>query len=552
MKKRIFLSISILSLLLLLVTAAVLLLSMYNEFIDERKSEIATEAEYIKYALAISEDSDEEYLLEAGRTSRNRLTLISDDGTVLFDSFEPAGTLENHLSRPEVSQALKTGTGSATRDSDTLGEKTYYYALLLDDGYVLRVAATMHSIGGVLSDIRITIAAVLILMVAASLLAAGAITRRVVAPINKINPEKPLEYVPYDELSPLLMSMDGMNRRIEAQMEELRQERDEFDRITSAMSDALVIFGSDKRVLTINKSARRMFMNFRPSIRNHLELSRDEGYLELVEDAFEGKNGELRWEKNGRIYRLTATCVVDSDKYAAVLMGRDITDKELSEQMRRDFSANVSHELKTPLTTVMGCAEIIRDGVAKPQDIAGFADKIHSEASRLLKLIEDIIRLSKLDEAELTEEFRQVDIYKIASDVVKELSQKAEKAGVSLRLEGEKAEIKGIPGTLHEMIFNVCDNAISYNNRGGHADVSVRKVGDKTVLEVKDDGIGIAPEHQERVFERFYRVDKSRSKERGGTGLGLSIVKHGVLLHGARLSMQSEPGKGTDITIVFD
>ena len=287
MKKRIFLSISILSLLLLLVTAAVLLLSMYNEFIDERKSEIATEAEYIKYALAISEDSDEEYLLEAGRTSRNRLTLISDDGTVLFDSFEPAGTLENHLSRPEVSQALKTGTGSATRDSDTLGEKTYYYALLLDDGYVLRVAATMHSIGGVLSDIRITIAAVLILMVAASLLAAGAITRRVVAPINKINPEKPLEYVPYDELSPLLMSMDGMNRRIEAQMEELRQERDEFDRITSAMSDALVIFGSDKRVLTINKSARRMFMNFRPSIRNHLELSRDEGYLELVEDAFE-------------------------------------------------------------------------------------------------------------------------------------------------------------------------------------------------------------------------------------------------------------------------
>ena len=410
----------------------------------------------------------------------------------------------------------------------------------------------MHSIGGVLSDIRITIAAVLILMVAASLLAAGAITRRVVAPINKINPEKPLEYVPYDELSPLLMSMDGMNRRIEAQMEELRQERDEFDRITSAMSDALVIFGSDKRVLTINKSARRMFMNFRPSIRNHLELSRDEGYLELVEDAFEGKNGELRWEKNGRIYRLTATCVVDSDKYAAVLMGRDITDKELSEQMRRDFSANVSHELKTPLTTVMGCAEIIRDGVAKPQDIAGFADKIHSEASRLLKLIEDIIRLSKLDEAELTEEFRQVDIYKIASDVVKELSQKAEKAGVSLRLEGEKAEIKGIPGTLHEMIFNVCDNAISYNNRGGHADVSVRKVGDKTVLEVKDDGIGIAPEHQERVFERFYRVDKSRSKERGGTGLGLSIVKHGVLLHGARLSMQSEPGKGTDITIVFD
>lgn len=552
MKKSIFLSIAILSLLLLVITAAVLMFAMYNEFIDERQGEIATEAEYIKYALDMSEDSDESYLVVVGRASRNRLTLIDTDGTVLFDSFEPAESLENHLSRPEVQQALESGSGSSTRDSDTLGEKTYYYAVRLDDGMILRVAATIHSVAGVLRNIWITIIAVLVLMIAFALVAAGIITKHVIAPINKIDPEKPLECVPYDELSPLLMSMDSMNRRIKSQMEELKESRDEFDRITAAMSDALVIFGSDKRVITINKSARRMFMNFRPSIRNHLELCRDEDYLELVEDAFEGKNGELRWKKNGRIYRLTASCVSDSDKYAAVLMGRDITDKELSEQMRRDFSANVSHELKTPLTTVMGCAELIRDGVAKPQDIAGFADRIYSEASRLLKLIEDIIRLSRLDEAELTEEFHAVDVYKVASDVMGELSEKAEKAGIKVTLEGESSKIKAIPGTLHEMIFNLCDNAISYNNMGGYVAMSVKKVDDKTVFEIKDNGIGIAPEYHERVFERFYRVDKSRSKERGGTGLGLSIVKHGVLLHGAKLSMQSEPGKGTDIVIVFE
>jgi len=548
MKRRIFWSILLTSFLLLALTVSVVMAAVYNEFSDERKAEIKTE---IGYIVSAYNGEDIAYLQQIGTASQNRISLIAPDGTVLYDSFVDASTLENHSDRPEIIDALKTGTGESTRASATLGQKTYYYAVQLDDGNVLRLAATIKSMASILDNTATVIFIILIFALVIIIITADLLTKRIVAPINRIDPEDPLSSDAYEEFSPLIVSIDKRNKKIEEQIRALSEKQREFSEVTDGMSEALVIFGSERKVLSANRSAKRVFSSYEPVGLGYLEFCRDLAYIHVVEEAFLGRPAQEKFERDGKIYRLSADPVGESNEFAAVLFVTDITDAERAEQMRREFSANVSHELKTPLTSILGYAEIMRNGVAKPEDFPRFTGQIYDEASRLLSLIEDIIKLSKLDEGGLKQEFRKTDLYPVCENVISKLTRKAKSADVSLNLQGEHLAVNGIENTLYEMIYNLCDNAIIYNKRGGSVTVGLNLEDGHPVLSVKDTGIGIAPEHQSRVFERFYRIDKSHSKATGGTGLGLSIVKHGAMLHGAQVKLNSMPGQGTEIDIIF-
>ena len=548
MKKRVFWSFMLSSLPILVLTSALVITALYKDFTAERKSELVTQCKYIATAL---EKTDMDYLSAIGRESENRITLIASDGTVLYDNFAHASTLENHLDRPEVAAALKNKSGEATRLSDTLGERTYYYALLLDSGNVLRVSTTTKSIFGVINHTTLIFSLIFLLAMIIAVISARVLTRIIISPINRLNLDAPLSNNTYDELSPLLIRMDKQSRKISEQIAQLERKQSEFNAITDNMSEALVIFGENKHVLSANLSASKLFDNRHINNIGYLELCRDFSYINAVEAAFEGKPASNKMSRNGRIYQLSVTPVIGNNTHAAVLFAVDITEKEQNEKVRREFSANVSHELKTPLTSIMGCAEIMQNGIAKKEDYPHFFEQIYSESKRLLTLIEDIIKLSRLDEEGMKNEFMPVDLYETVAKAISELSNKAKAHGVEVKLEGSSQIVSGIEGTLHEMIYNLCDNAITYNKAGGSVDIKIESVDNNVLLTVRDTGIGIAAEHQARIFERFYRVDKSRSKETGGTGLGLSIVKHAAMLHNAQITLDSTPGLGTKITVKF-
>lgn len=548
MKKRIFWSIVLTSFLILILTTGVILRVVYNQFTKERKTEIKTETAYIVEAFN-GEDID--YLNKIGKTSKNRITYILSDGTVVYDNFADAWSMENHSDRPEFIDAKNVGFGEITRSSDTLGKQTYYYAQSLSDGSVIRVAVTLSSIKKLISS---TVAFVLLIILLALIIAAitaSFLTKKIVKPINTLNLENPLENTDYDELSPLLVRMDRQNSKIAEAMKELSQKQKEFEDITSNMNEGLVLFSTEKKVLSANKSAKFIFSNYSPEELSYLELCRDPAYIKVVENAFNGNSGDDKINFNGRIYRISANPVKRHNGYATVLFIIDISEVEQSEQLRREFSANVSHELKTPLTSILGCAEIMQNGIAKSEDFPHFAGQIYNEAKRLLALIEDIIKLSELDEERIKKEFMEVNLYELSQKVVNELSQKAKDKSITLSLSGDKSDVKGIENILHEMIYNLCDNAITYNNAGGKVNIKIYCEDNQTIISVKDNGIGISKENQNRIFERFYRVDKSHSKETGGTGLGLSIVKHGAKLHNAKIELVSEIGKGTEIKVIF-
>lgn len=548
MKKRIFWSILLTSFFILALTTTVILRVVYNQFSKERKSEIKTEIEYIAEAFS-GENID--YLENIGKTTKNRITLILSDGTVAYDNFASIDTIENHKNRPEIKDAKIYGYGEITRSSDTLGEKTYYYAKSLPDGSVIRVAVTINTIKRLIGSTIVSILLIILLALVFAIIMARIFTRRIVKPINTLNLENPLENTDYDELSPLLVRMDKQNKKISQAMRELSLKQKEFEDITENMSEGLVVFSSDKNVLSANNSAEFIFSNYNSEGISYLEFCRDSIYIKLVEYAFDGKACDGKLERDGRIYRLSVTPVKGAQNYAVVLFAIDITEAEKSEQLRREFSANVSHELKTPLTSILGCAEIMQNKIAKPKDFPRFTGQIYSEAKRLLSLIEDIIKLSKLDESELKNEFAPVNLFEVAKTVVSELSYKAENKSINVSLTGDNLSIDGIENTLHEIIYNLCDNAIIYNNLGGEVNIKIYDEDNHTVICVADNGIGIKPENQSRIFERFYRVDKSHSKETGGTGLGLSIVKHGAMLHNAKVELTSAIGKGTEIKLIF-
>ena len=553
MRSRIFLSICLASLVTLGLTLLLVTRVMYTSMTDELKDEVKSEAKYLSTAIeTINAEGGglDDYIAETGKKSVNRITLVAADGTVLYDNYAEPSQLDNHSGRPEIKDAINNGWGDITRSSDTLSEKTYYYAVKLNDGGVIRIASTTKSFGGLLGTSVIWLVIITIAVFVASVIIAKLLTDSLIKPINNLDLENPVANETYDELSPLLARMDKQNEKITEQVKKLLGRKREFEYIADHMTEGLVIFGKTGNILTANISARKIFGSDDDAA-TYPELSRNSDYIRAVESALVGKATDTKLEKDGRIFRLTVNPVEDTGKYGAVLFLIDITERESAEQMRREFSANVSHELKTPLTSIMGAAEIIENGIAKSEDIPHFAGQIHSEASRLLALIQDIIKLSRLDEEDLKQEFADVDLDGLCKTVIAELGCKAKDKNIKVSYKGESVAINGVRPVLHEMIYNLCDNAIVYNKEGGEVKVTLSEENGEKMLTVEDTGIGIAAEHQPRVFERFYRVDKSHSKETGGTGLGLSIVKHGAILHDGTISLESEQNKGTKITIAF-
>lgn len=549
MRKRIFRSICLACFITLLLTAALVIAVIYNNSEKELKKEVINQAVFISKAIE-SDDEYMDYINAIGKESENRISLISADGTVIYDSFVPAENLENHLDRPEIKAALSSGKGEATRLSGTLGEKTYYFAVKLNNGNILRIAATSKSAFGIINSAIIWIIFIAVVVLVLAVVIGGLITDFIIKPINKLNLEEPLANTAYEELSPLLSRLEKQNQKITSQVKELTARQQEFEEITGAMNEGLVIYGKSGNILFENNSAKRILGD--AVGKSYLELCRDVNYIKAIDSAVSGKPFTAKLNKQGKIYQLSAYPVQGkSNSYAAILFIIDVTDKEQVEKMRREFSANVSHELKTPLTSIMGYAEIIENGIAKPEDIPRFAHDIHTEAARLLALIEDIIKLSRMDEGDLDQEFTEVDLSELCKSVLDNLSEKAKAKNIKVAYSGDSTSVCGIRPILYEMIYNLCDNAIRYNKVNGNVTVKLKNENGKTILSVSDTGIGIAPEHHERIFERFYRVDKSHSKDTGGTGLGLAIVKHAAMIHKAEIALESLEGKGTKITITF-
>lgn len=558
MKKRIFFSICLTSIAAVLLTLSIVTVVLYRNFVEEIKKEIMSASVYIVLAL---DNSTEDILALASYKAKHRITLIDADGTVLFDNFSDIRKMDNHLMRPEVQSALQNGSGESTRTSDTLLEQTYYHAALLKDGRIIRLANTTRSFFGIIENALFMLFFILFIVAAIAISVARLLTKMIMTPIYNVNLESPLDNSAYDEFSPLFIKIDRQNKEIKEKITQLEAKKNELSCITENMSEGLIILGKDKTVLSANKSAKLLFNLDHLDLHkeHYLSVCRDPVFSKTAEEALSGKSSTGKLEKDGRIFQILASPVLSGhSSIGAVLFIVDNTDKERAEKMRREFSANVSHELKTPLTSIIGYAEIMQNGIAKQEDSSKFISLIYSEGQRLLSLIEDIIKISRLEEnsaKDKQELLESVDICSICSSVVKELEHKAREFNVSFEtcLPETPVIIQGIPLTLHEMIFNVCDNAVTYNKEGGSVTIEVLQNFERENIEIiiSDTGIGIAPEHQSRIFERFYRVDKSHSKKTGGTGLGLAIVKHGAQLMNSKVFLSSELGKGTMVSFIF-
>lgn len=552
MRKKVFQHAGALIIAAIILTFFTMSWAMYNNTAEQLRVSVRNECEYYRYFL--DKMGDDSLDKPAGKITASRVTLIDTDGTVLFDSVEDENMMGNHSGRPEVIEAEKTGESNISRYSETLRSKTYYTALRLDNGKIIRVSLTTDSVFGVMLRniwlVAVLIAAVLVV----ELMMVSHMTKALVKPINEIDLNHPLDNKAYEELSPLLGRIHQQQKQIQQQMEELRHNQEEYLAITEYMKDGLIVTNQSV-VLSINRSAQNLFDVTAEECINHniVTVSRNEQLKEALDHALEGSSEERMLEINGRVYQLLANPVrVDRVVSGAVILVLDVTEKQKAEVMRREFSANVSHELKTPLMSISGYAEIIENNMVKPEDIPKFAGRIHSEASRLSSLVEDIIKLSRLDENDQSIPMEEVDLMQICRDVEGHLSIRAKEQQVKMTLRGESCRIKGARQVLYEMIYNLCDNAIKYNRKDGEVEMTVsRGRNGRTVVSVADTGIGIAKEDQERIFERFYRVDKSHSRETGGTGLGLSIVKHGAILHDAKIKIESTLGTGTKIILEF-
>ena len=550
MRKRVFGSIFLTAIVTLLLTAGLFLLVVHAGLTRDLRGRLAREGGYI--AATVSADRGLEEIKALGTLCADRITLVKKDGTVLYDNETPVAEMENHGTRPEIRRAAETGVGEDSRLSETLETQTYYYALRLANGDILRIAATADSAFGALAGASPWIVLVVLLALLVAALLASRLTHVFLAPIVSLDLHDPLKNEAYDELSPLLHRIDRQNRRISIQMDELRRRQAEFDDITARMDEGLVLFSSSGDILFSNNVIHQLFPQDKAA-GNYLTLCRDAAYIEAVEQALRGGSAHTRMEKNGRIWSLAASSVAEEGAgHAAVLLIVDVTEREQAEQQRQEFTANVSHELKTPLTSIMGYAEIIEAGIAKPTDVVPFAGKIRTEAQRLLSLIEDIIRLSQLDAGGEEIPFEPIELQPLCCTVRSRLQSKADRLGLKIECAGENATVSGQRRTLEQMVFNLADNALAYNRPNGSVTIETGTDSDGApFVRVSDTGIGIAPADQKRVFERFYRVDKSHSKMTGGTGLGLSIVKHGAALHGAALTLDSTPNVGTRITLTF-
>lgn len=559
MTKKIFKSILSVALVILLSSLVMIIGVLYDYFRGVQKNQLRTE---LAFAAEGVEDGGVSYL-EGLNDDSCRITLVGEDGTVLYDSVESADKMENHADREEIKEAREYGTGEASRYSSTLTEQTIYISKLLSDGSVLRVSVSYATVPALVFGMLQPLIVVLLLAFILSSVLAHRLSEKIVEPLSAIDLDKPLENNTYDELAPVLSHIEKQHRQIARQMYDLDRSRSEFEAVTHNMKEGLVLTSEKGEIISINPSAASFFLGVKPDSaefyehekgcigKDFLTLDRSRETHELLERAQANGEAESRVSRWGREYQLNASRVLSDGKFTGiVLLIFDVTDKVFAERNRREFTANVSHELKTPLQSIMGSAELIENGLVKPEDMKEFSDRIYKEAARLLTLIEDIIRLSQLDEnVELA--WENLDIAKMASDTAALLRDTAEKKNVKINLDCEPIEIYGVRQLYSEIIYNLCENAIKYNKDGGSVTVSVHPKNGGIELTVSDTGIGIPPEHRSRVFERFYRVDKSHSKATGGTGLGLSIVKHAVQYLGGKIDLTSRVGEGTKITVFF-
>ncbi len=548
MTKKIFKSILIVAGTVLLASIVIIMGCLYEYFSNIQKDKLADELDIAASAVELY---GTDYLKNID-SERYRITWIQADGKVIYDTQAGADSMENHADRQEVKQALAEGEGSSSRYSDTLMEKTSYYARLLDDGSVLRVSTTYATAGllvlGMLQPILVVLIAALVL----SGILARRISKRIVEPMNSIDLDRPLENDTYEELSPLLNRINQQHKEIEMQMRYLKQRTDEFTQITESMKEGLILLDNKGNVLSINEAAQNILETDSDCIgQSFLSIERSRNINNAIQSAFEEGHSEIYAQYGSREYQVDISRIESGgETVGAVLLAFDITEQQNAQRNRREFTANVSHELKTPLQGIIGSAELIENGMVKPEDMPRFIGHIRKEASRLVTLIEDIIRLSQLDEGRQMPS-EQVDLFELAEEVRSVLEGACEAKHINMKLMGEHVSIDGVKRLLYEIIYNLCDNAVKYNNEGGIADIDISSDEKNAYITVRDSGIGIPQDQQQRVFERFYRVDKSHSKESGGTGLGLSIVKHAVSYHNGTVSMKSEPGNGTEIRVAL-
>ncbi len=522
---------------------------MYSNYQAQAFDNLAIEAEHISEGMQIC--GGESYL--SAVQSGERITWIAADGSVLYDNMADSSTMENHLQRPEVAEAFETGSGRSDRYSSTILEKNNYYALLLKDGTVLRVAGKPTSLAAMaLMLVQPSLWIVVLVLVLCGLLAMR-LARQIVRPINAINPDNPNATPTYPELQPLITRLQEQNRTIQTQLSELSTRQREFDAITENMREGFLIVDNKCSILSSNRSALRLLgINDAQKPENLHQAVCSGKLLDLVDNALAGTRGDEEITVGGGTWQLFANPVITAGHVTgAIIIFMDVTEREQREALRREFSANVSHELKTPLTSITGFAELMKEGMVPKEKMQEFSGDIYRESRRLIDLVDDIIQLSRLDEGTANFSKSPVDLYTLSGQVIESLRPVAQKQDITLTLSGQHAVIEGVEQLLQEMVYNLCDNAIKYNISGGSVTVSVWQNGQTVTLSVVDTGIGIPYADQSRVFERFYRVDKSHSKEVGGTGLGLSIVKHAAQYHGAKLELKSDPGRGTAIAVNF-
>lgn len=549
MTKRIFLSICMVALAVFLASMLLIMGVLYDYFSQVQKNQLRIQTELTAHSVYVEGIS----FFDEIDSSRYRITWIDANGIVLFDSTKDASSMENHLEREEIREAFENGYGESSRYSTTIMERQLYSAVRLPDNTIVRLSSEQYTIITLILGMLQPICIVILVAIALSLALAYRLSRYIVKPLNELNLDAPLENKEYEELSPLLKRIDAQQQQLKLQKAEVQHKQDEFEAATACMNEGLVLLGQKGTILSINPAAANLLGIDSQYVGHSIcDLNHASEIEEALLAANEGRRSEKIMLLDGRNYQLDASPIISDNQVSGVaLLLFDVTEKERAEQMRREFTANVSHELKTPLHAISGYAELMANGIARPEDIGSFSEKIYSEAQRMIRLVEDILHLSRLDEGGDGMSRINTDLYSVCEEVCRLLTASAELADVKMILEGQSVQINGIPQLLHGIIFNLCDNAIKYNHPGGEVRISLTENAYTVSVTVSDTGIGIPEEHIERIFERFYRVDKSHSKDVGGTGLGLSIVKHAVKIHNGMIDVKSKVGEGTAITVTF-
>lgn len=549
MTKRIFRSICFVAMGVFAASVTLFLCVLYGHFSNAQKKQLRTQTDFIAQAV---ENEGIDYF-DGLNTAEYRITWVGADGGVLYDNRSDYDEMENHLEREEIAEAFAEGFGESSRHSNTMMERALYCAVRLSDGTVIRLSVLQNTLLPLFLGMAQPICMIIAIAAVLSLVFAARLSKQIVKPLNELNLDEPLDNDGYDELSPLLRRIDSQQKQIRMQNEKLLQKQKEFDAVTENMTEGILLLNVKGTVLGINRAAGRLFGADESCVGQHMmSVNRSAEISELLGEAGKGLHAEKRLDISGGRYQLLVSPVISGEVLSGfVLLAIDITEKEKAERMRREFTANVSHELKTPLHTIAGSAELLLNGIVRGEDQKRFYDRIYGEAQRMIRLVEDIIRLSHLDEGVEDMKRGDVDLYALAAETIRALSAEAKSEEVTMSLKGETVMISGIAQLLQSIIYNLCDNAIKYNRRYGSVTVTVQNRENFAALTVADTGIGIPAQHQERIFERFYRVDKSRSKELCGTGLGLSIVKHAAQLHGADITLHSAAGEGTAVTVTF-